>query len=204
MHQAQLRCSSSGFGAKKKKRQQRESNLGLGAESQAPHHCAAPLFVLVGRRRHRRRGGAGGIVPPSALLATRRAYVDQRLSPRHQTRVRADGRSHLRSICHATPRLGSSCLASMANTHAAGRPAPPPRVPPLPGSPGREERAALDSSPTPTAGDGGAGRAAATGRGRRKRGGFPAFPAAWRNTSRTRAHTDPESRTEFLAHHVLV
>ena len=130
-----------------------------------------------------------------SLLVTRREY--------EQTEG-AISESPIDMPRHATPRLGSSCLASMANTHAAGRPAPPPRVPPLPGSPGREERAALDSSPTPTAGDGGAGRAAATGRGRRKRWGFPAFPAAWRNTSRTRAHTDPESRTEFLAHHVLV
>jgi len=125
LHQAQLRCSSSGFGAKKKKRHQRKSNLGLGAESQAPHHCAAPLFVLVGRRRHRRRGGAGGIVPPSALLATRRAYVDQRLSPRHQTRVRADGRSHLRisdryaTPRHATPRVVVPCKHG---EHARRRP----------------------------------------------------------------------------------
>ena len=47
MRQAQLMCSSSCFGAKNKKRQSRESNLGLGVGNQAPYHCVALLFVLL-------------------------------------------------------------------------------------------------------------------------------------------------------------
>jgi hypothetical protein len=163
--------------------------------------CAQRVAVDLARRRSWVAAATGGrgIVPRSALLVTRRAYVDQHLS---LAKPATEGAITDR---YATPRLGSVDVPCKHGEHARCRPGltRDHRFPERPASRGfapRGPRPALDSSsPTPTAGGGGAGQPLPAAGGGSE--GVPCFlPAAWRNTSRTRAHA--ESRTEFLAHHV--